>query len=139
MFPTKHWKEKYPETPPVKLTLHIDSNGLDGMVLNQSHSTITSVVIHVRVNERRKCGEKLVNAFSDLNLDSNCKGNPNYVVDDTVDGQAYECLHGDLPPYTTARCNTPIAMKFDPSKQTWDFFVLEVRGKPINPFYLLTH
>lgn len=130
LYPSKHWKEKYQETPPVKLQLSMTNNAVDGMVSNQSDSVITSIVIHVRVREIRKCGETLANVFSDLDWEANCKKNPNHTVEDTVDGQAYECFHGELAPYNAARCYAATAMEFDPSKQIWDFFVLKVKGKP---------
>lgn len=130
LYPSKHWKEKYQETPPVKLKLSMTKNAVDGMVSNQSDSVITSVVIHVRVKEIRKCGETLVNVFSDPDWEANCKKDSNHTVEDIVDGQAYECFHGELAPYNAARCYAAIAMEFDPSKQVWDFFVLKVKGKP---------
>jgi hypothetical protein len=84
LYPSEHWKEQYPERPPVKLTLSMTENAIDGMVSNQSDSVITSVVVHVRVKEIRKCGETLLNVFSDLDWEANCKNDPHHTVVDTV-------------------------------------------------------
>jgi hypothetical protein len=128
IYPSKNWNEKYQKTPPVQLQLQMIQNTVDGVVLNQSDGVITSVVIHVRVKESRKCGETLVNVFSDLDWEANCKNDPNHSVEDIVEGQEYECFQGKIAPYNVARCYASTAMNFNPSKQTWDFFVLKVKA-----------
>jgi hypothetical protein len=120
---------------PLEFKLSMDSGGvISGKIVSQDDDhIITSVVIHVRVTEKRKCGEPLVNPLSDLNWEENCKKDPSHTVDDTIEGQAYEVFRGRLRPFNQANVIAPTALTFDASKQAWNFFVLRVSGRPVDP------
>jgi hypothetical protein len=119
---------------PLEFKLTMASGVISGQIASQDDKhIITSVVVHVRVTEKRKCGEPLVNPFSDINWEENCKKDPSYTVDDTIEGQAYELFRGQLRPFNHAYVVVPTALTFDASKQAWNFFVFRVSGRPVDP------
>jgi len=85
------------------------------------------------ITETRHCGEKLNNMFSDSEWDKHCAENPNYSVEDTMEGKPYKCFEGALAYLQAANCNAKTLLAFDPAKQHFDFFFSSVRGHPEDP------
>jgi hypothetical protein len=121
--------------------LGLTSNGtgstLHGSFLSTQENWITNrVYVHVRIMEKRHCGEKLQNMFSDIDWEKNCVADPTHTVMDTVDGQSYQCFVGAVEYGKTALCHASTIVPFDASKQTWDFFFSKVTGHPEDPLGL---
>ena len=109
-----------------RLTLAPNGTGgstLSGNFLLNKQNWITNrVYVHIRILEKRRCGEKLHNVFSDTDWDKKCAADPTHSVMDVVNGQGYQCFVGALEFGETAPCYAKTILPFDPSKQTWDFF-----------------
>jgi hypothetical protein len=124
---------------PVQMRMHLWGGSVSGVVANEdADHIITSVVIHVMVTEKRKCSEKSTNSFAAFLLTENCKKDPSYTADDIIDGQSFECFHGNLRPYAQASCEALAPMSFDPSRQQWSYFVKRVMGRPVDPLGILS-
>jgi quercetin dioxygenase-like cupin family protein len=120
--------------PKSELVPEREGSVLSGRIVSQKENWIINrVMVHVRINETRHCGEKLQNVFSDTEWDKYCADNPNYSVEDVVDGKAYQCFVGSLEYLQQANCNAKTLLIFDPAKQHWDFFLLTVTGHPKDP------
>lgn len=110
---------------------------LSGSFLLNKQDWITNrVYVHIRILEKRRCGEKLNNVFSDTDWDKKCAADPTHSVMDVVDGQGYQCFVGALEFGETAPCYANTILPFDPTKQTWDFFFYKVTGHPKDPLDL---
>ena len=120
-----------------RLTLTPDGSGgstLAGSVVGGNQNWIINrAYIHIRLFEKRHCGEKLQNVFSDLDWDKKCASDPTHSVMDVVAGQSYQCFIGRLAYGETAHCDAETLLPFDPSKQSWDFFFSKVTGHPTDP------
>ena len=119
-----------------KLQLEPEDIGsaLSGIIVSQKeHWIINTVTVHVHITETRHCGEKLQNVYSDIEWDKHCADDPNYSVEDVVEGKAYECFVGALAYLQQAKCNATTLLNFDPAKQRWDFSVFKVTGHPQDP------
>jgi len=124
--------------PPLdgRLGLAPDDTGavLSGLIISQKENWIINrAIVHVRITETRHCGDKLNNMFSDSEWDKHCAENPNYSVEDTMEGKPYKCFEGALAYLQAANCNAKTLLAFDPAKQHFDFFFSSVRGHPEDP------
>jgi hypothetical protein len=119
------------------LTPNGTGSTVEGNFLSKKPNWITNrVYVQVRILEQRHCGEKLRNMFSDDEWDKHCADDPSHTVMDTIDGQNYQCFVGAVEYGATARCQANTLLRFDPSKQTWDFFFTKVTGHPEDPLGL---
>ena len=110
---------------------------LSGVFVSEKQDWITNrAYVHIQILEERHCGEKLQNPFSDIDWDKKCASDPTHSVMDTVEGQAYLCFVGGVAYGETAHCDAETALAFDPSKQSWTFFVSKVTGHPEDPLGL---
>jgi len=89
--------------------------------------------VHVKILEKRRCGEKLQNMFADIDWEKKCASDPSHTAMDVVAGQAYQCFVGNIAYGETARCNAETVLPFDPTRQTWGFFFSKVTGHPKDP------
>ena len=109
-----------------RLTLAPNDTGgstLNGSFLLNKQNWITNrVYVHIRILEKRRCGERLHNMFSDTEWDKKCAADPTHSVMDVVEGQGYQCFVGALEFGETAPCYAKTILQFEPTKQTWDFF-----------------
>jgi len=123
-----------------RLTLAPNDTGgstLNGSFLQNKQNWITNrVYVHIRILEKRRCGEKLHNMFSDTEWDKKCAADPTHSVMDVVEGQGYQCFVGAVEFGETAPCWAKTILQFDPTNQTWDFFFYKVTGHPKDPLNL---
>ena len=107
---------------------------LSGIFVSGKQDWITNrAYVHIRILEKRHCGEKLQNRFSDVDWEKNCASDPTHTVMDTVAGQAYQCFVGKVAYGETAPCHAETVLPFDPSKQSWAVSVSKVTGHPQDP------
>lgn len=71
--------------------------------------------------------------FSDIDWEKNCASDPTHSVLDVVSGHAYQCFVGQVTYGQTAQCHAETVLPFDPTKQSWTFFVSKVTGHPRDP------